>query len=172
MSSSRRDTLRLLALAPGLAGLAACGFRPLHAGSEGEAVDRELAAINVETPRDRTGQLIKNMLLDDLNPRGVTADSRYDLYVKLSRSRGALIIQQRDDITRYDLTIAAFFELRQQENGDVLYRSAGRRVASYNVRRAPFATEMSELNAEERAVRELSHLIRTQLALFFAGRAT
>jgi LPS-assembly lipoprotein len=170
MSWSKRGALALVALA--LPGLAACGFRPLHAGSEGEAVDRELAAVNVEAPRDRIGQVIKNFLLDDLNPRGVSEPSRYDLFVRLRRARNALLIQQRDDITRYDLAVAAFYELRRQDDGKVLYRSAARRIASFNVRRAPYATEISEVNAEERAARELSHLIRTQLALFFAGKAT
>jgi hypothetical protein len=170
MWSSRRGLL--LALAPALGGLAACGFRPLHAGSEGEAVDRELAAINVEVPRNRIGQFMKNVLLDDLNPRGLREASRYDLFVRLRRARNALIIQQEDDITRYDLLIAAFYELRRQDDGKALYRSAARRVASFNVRQAPFATEISEINAEERAARELSHHIRTQLSLFFAGKRT
>jgi LPS-assembly lipoprotein len=170
MWSSRRGLL--LALAPSLGGLAGCGFRPLHAGAEGEAVDRELAAINVEAPRDRIGQFIKNVLLDDLNPRGLAEPGRYDLFVRLRRARTALIIQESDDITRYDLVLAAFYELRRQEDGAVLYRSAARRVASFNVRTAPFATEIAEQNAEERAARELGHLIRTQLSLYFAGRRT
>lgn len=172
MSWSRRRALLPLALAPALAALGGCGFRPLHAGGEGEAVDRQLAAINVEAPHDRLGQIMKNLLLDDLNPRGLSEDSRFDLFVRLRTARNALLIQQKDDITRYDLVVAAFYELHRREDGQVLYRSAARRIASFNVRRAPYATQISEVNAQDRAARELSHLIRTQIALFFAGKAT
>jgi hypothetical protein len=81
-------------------------------------------------------------------------------------------VQLNSDITRYDLILAAFYELRDKADDKILYRSAARRVSSYNVRQAPFATLTSEQNAEDRAARELSTYIRTQLALFFASKPT
>lgn len=152
--------------------LAGCGLRPLHAGSQGEAVDTELAAIAVTTPKDRVGYVLRDNLLSDLNPRGKNETPRYDLMIRLTRTRNALIIQLNDDTTRFDLILAAFFELRRKEDGKVLYRSAARRVASYNQRQAPFATQISQQDAEERAAHELSDYMRTQLALYFAGRST
>lgn len=152
--------------------LAGCNLRPLHGGSEGAEIDRELASIQVDTTQDRIGQQLKNFLLDDLNPRGMGEVGRYELTVRTQRSRSALIVQLNSDITRYDLILAAFYELRDKADNKVLYRSAARRVSSYNVRRAPFATLTSEQNAEDRAARELSTYIRTQLALFFASKPT
>ena len=49
------------------------------------------------------------------------------------------------------------------------YRSALRRVASYNVVTDPFATLMAEQDAELRAATELSRGIRTLLTLHFQG---
>lgn len=165
-SAGRR--LVLLGLLCG-GGLTACGLRPLHGGSEGLEIDTELAAIEVRTPKDRIGYVLREDLLDALNPRGMSVPGRYDLVVRLQRSINALIIQLNDDVTRFDLVLAAFYELRSKEDGKVLFRSAGRRIASYNQRRAPFATEISQQDAEERAAKELSLFIRTQLALHFAG---
>ena len=165
----RRHLLRLVLAAP-LTALAGCGLRPLHAGSDGEAIDSELAAIAVTAPEDRLGQFLKNDLLDNLNPRGAVVDASYDLSIRLQRTRNALIIQLNDDITRYDMVVVAFYELRRRSDGRVVYRSATRRSASYNQRRAPFATLVSQQNAEDRAAREISDFIRTQLALYFSRK--
>lgn len=48
-----------------------------------------------------------------------------------------------------------------------LYRSAVRRVATYNVIREPFATLIAEQDAERRAAVEVSREIRTLLTIFF-----
>jgi LPS-assembly lipoprotein len=215
----RRQLLAALSLAPGLTLLAGCGFRPLYAGPGGEAVAEELAAIEVQAPLTRLGSFLQNQLIDDLNPAGLSTAKRYRLDVRLRRSRQALAIQLDDTITRYDLTLAAFFTLRDigdaaeprpddvdevetevdsalampdlsdlepddpladRDDDDVaaedgsaeaqagaLYRSAVRRVASYNVIREPFATLIAEQDAEQRAAIEVSRSIRTLLTIHF-----
>lgn len=184
---ARRDCWRLGAAAflPLAAG--ACGFRPLYGGSVGDEVAAELASIEVVAPDTRIGQILKNRLLDDLNPAGTTVAPRYRLNVQLSRTKTALAIQLDETITRFDLTLAAFFSLRDLEEGGPppgedeagqgedgagpapAYRSALRRVASYNVVTDPFATLMAEQDAELRAATELSRGIRTLLTLHFQG---
>ncbi len=164
-----RRTLGLLLVG---AGSASCNLRPLHGGSQGAEVDRELASVEVSASKDRIGQQLKNYLLDDLNPRGATELGRYELTVRTQSSRSTLIVQRSGEATRYELILAAFFELRGKDDGKVLYRSAAKRVASFNLRQAPFASQISEQNAQDRAARELSTYIRTQLALYFATRPT
>jgi hypothetical protein len=73
--------------------------------------------------------------------------------------------------TRYDLSLAATFELKRKADGKTVYRSAVRRVSSYNVRDEPFATLVAERDAERRAAREVGRQIRTQLALPREGAA-
>jgi LPS-assembly lipoprotein len=195
----------LLALPAGLGG---CGFRPLYAGPSGEHVATELAAIEVVAPKSRLGRILQNQLIDDLNPAGLAMAKRYRLDVRLRRDRRALAIQLDDTITRFDLTLAAFFTLREGAGGggrisdearleaiedddaddqayDVvegdegdqadlsptLYRSAVRRVATYNVIREPFATLIAEQDAERRAAVEVSRQIRTLLTIFFESFA-
>jgi hypothetical protein len=217
----RRLLLALVAApiaGPSIALLGGCGFRPLYAGPQGEAVSEELASIEVRAPQTRLGRILQNRLIDDLNPAGLLVAKRYRLELALEQSRQALAIQLDDSITRYDLTLAAFFSLREGDDpgpagrdmdealeeaedrfdvlpeigeetldeqvddieseaesaGDAvgpLYRSAVRRVASYNVINDPFATLIAEQAAERQAAVEVSREIRTLLAVFFETAA-
>lgn len=209
----RRRRWLLGALTLGLpAVLGGCGFRPLYAGPAGEVVATELAAVDVNAPMTRVGRILENQLIDDLNPAGLVIAKRYRLDVRLQRQKQALAIQLDDNITRFNLTLAAFFTLRNASDpsedaplsdieadvadeaaganpaadvgeaadvGDVdvdseasagpgpLFRSAVRRVASYNVIREPFATLIAEQDAERRASVEVSREIRTLLTIYF-----
>jgi LPS-assembly lipoprotein len=177
-------------------------------------VASELAKIDVTAPKTRLGRILENQLIDDLNPAGLVLAKRYRLDVRLRRDKQALAIQLDDNITRFDLTLAAFFTLRnlsapiedppvldvEPDNDDLLagditagdiiegdeepddsgetppgppalYRSAVRRVASYNVIREPFATLIAEQDAERRASVEVSREIRTLLTIYFESVA-
>jgi LPS-assembly lipoprotein len=163
-SASRRRLVGLAAVAlPGLA--AGCNLRPLHARRETGDVNTALAAITVETPRSSLGRLMREELEVALNPAGVTAPAVYTVDVQLERFSDALAIQLDDTTTRYNLIISARYQLRRRVDNAVVYRSAARRVASYNVVRAPYATLVAEQDAERRAVAELAQEIRTRLAI-------
>ncbi|MCM0018613.1 MAG: hypothetical protein NBV67_01330, partial [Tagaea sp.] len=63
--------------------LAGCGFEPLHrATARGSAAD-SLAAIRIDPIADRSGQILRNYLLDRLSPRGTPARPDYVLRVRL-----------------------------------------------------------------------------------------
>ena len=158
--------LLLVGLAAALGG---CGFRPLLRQGEGDSdVRRQLAAVEVQSLTDRIGYLVRDSLLDQLNPAGVQVPTRYLLAISLRRRTNALGIQIDNTITRYNLTLAARFSLLDSSDRRVLYQSVVRRVASYNAIRAPYAELAAELDAERRAAREVSTDIRTQLAIYFA----
>lgn len=162
--------------------LGACNLRPLYGRPDSSetaaATAAELAAIEVRAPRTRLGRILENQLIDDLNPAGVVVPKRYRLDVELRRTEKALAIQLDEQVTRFDLTLAAFFSLVPEtvpaaasgaDDATVppVYRSAVRRVASYNVIREPFATRVAEQDAERRAAVEVSREIRTLLAIHF-----
>jgi LPS-assembly lipoprotein len=161
---------RLLLLAAALP-LAGCNLHPLHGGASGAALNRDLAAVEVDPADRRLDQTMRNFLIEELNPAGVQLPPEYRLTVVLQRAKNALAIQLDDVATRFDLSLAATFELKAKADSRVLYRSAIRRVVSYNVRSEPFATLVAEQDAERRAAREVSRQIRTQLALYFAKAA-
>jgi LPS-assembly lipoprotein len=98
--------------------------------------------------------------------------SRYDLVIRLTNTNSALAIQLDNTITRYNLTLTAAFDLKDRSDGGVVFASTVQRVASYNVRRAPFATLTAQKDAERRAAEEIADDIRTLLALNFQRQAS
>jgi len=154
--------------------LSGCGFRPLLRQEEGEGGDNvraQLAAVEVNGLGGRLGQQLQIALEDNLNPTSIGVSERYELDIRLTNNISAFAIQLDNTITRSNLTLTAGFILRDQENQEVLYRSTVRRVASFNVRRAPFATLTARQDAERRAAKEIADDIRTLLALHFQRKA-
>ena len=165
--------LALLALL--LGALAACNLRPIYRGEAAQAVVPDLAAIDVSQLYGRRGQYLRGYLLDELNPEGVTVAPEYQLDIVLRQETNTLAIQLDNTPTRANLALGAVFTLKRRSDGAVLYDSAVRRVVSFNIRGDPFATLITEQDAERRAAREVARQIRTVLSLYFAeggGAAT
>ena len=153
------------------AALCACGFRPLLVSDNGENVRSQLAAVRIAGPGGRLAQQLRIALEDNLDPTSSRPPLLYDLNIRLRNTNQALAIQLDSTTTRYNLTLAAGFDLRRRSDGELLYKSIVQRVASYNVRRAPFATLTARQDAERRAAQEIADDIRTQLALHFQREA-
>jgi len=161
----------LLALA---AGVGACNFRPmlLSKGPGDATVGAELAAIEIRgLEGDRLGYLVRNALLDELNPAGLDVPERYVLSVRVRSQARELGIQLDSTITRYNLAVTALFELREKGVDEVLIDSTIERVSSYNVSREPYADLVASQTAERRAAELVSEGIGTLIAAHFARQA-
>jgi LPS-assembly lipoprotein len=165
--ATRRDLL--LALAALLLG--GCGFRPMLKQVNDTRVQGELAAIDVKTSTGRVGYLVRDTLLDQLNPAGVQVPNRYELQISLTQRSDALAIQLDNTATRYNLTLTARFRLVDTASQQVLYSSVVHRVASYNAIQDPYAQLAAELAAQKNAAREVGTDIRTQLAIHFVRQS-
>ena len=164
---------RSFMLLPTVLALASCGFHPLYGSAAGEDdVRPDLAAIDITVPHGRLGQSLKVELTDDLNPSQLSVPINYDLAISLGRTAKALAIQLNTVITRYDLIVDAVFALSRRSDGTVIYRNRVRRIASYNVSREPYSTQVAEEDAERRAATETARQIGTLLAVFFRDQKT
>jgi LPS-assembly lipoprotein len=67
-----------------VAGLAGCGFEPLYGERKDVSVVGELAAVRIAPIPDRAGQILRNFLLDQINPRGTAQAAAYTLTIQLS----------------------------------------------------------------------------------------
>ena len=161
---------RIVLLAVG-ALLAGCGFHPLLKQVDDTGVRSELEAIEITGLKDRVGYLVESSLLNKLNPTGLSVPSRYVLEIRLTQSIHALGIQLDNTITRFDLSLRARFDLRDQSNREVLYHGTVRRIASYNASTAPYSELTAQQDAQRRAADELGNDIRAQLAVYFSRRA-
>ena len=159
-------------LAIALAGLLfGCGFRPLYGTTETDRrVADLLAQVRIETIPDRTGQKLRNFLLDRINPAGQPARPHYYLSVKIGISRIDLGILRDETATRAILVLTANYFLRDRARKVTLIQGSTQSTNSFNIVASDFATLSGETDAIERAAREISDDIKTRLALYFTRR--
>lgn len=159
--------LALLALLVPLA--AGCGFRPLYSGAVGGADAGLMGQIQVATIPDRGGQILRNYLLDRLNPRGQPDVPRYRLETVVNERLQKLGFTTEDTATRANLHMVARYTLRDLQANKIVFRNTSRIVASYNVLRSTFATQSAESDARRRGSRELADDIKLKLAAFLGS---
>ena len=148
---------------------AGCGFRPLYAtGPEGEpAAAAQLAEVEIGIIPDRDGQMLRNFLIERINPDGRNTAGRYQLAVAIIERQQELGIEKDATATRANMIVIANFELRQAGAELPLTRQRVASITSFNILDDQFATLSAEQDARRRALRQISDDIRTQLALFF-----
>ena len=163
--------MKHLALA-GLLLLGACGFRPLYGErSHAPAVGAQLAAVEIAPIDDRLGQMVRNHLLDAMNPKGVSQAPLYRLQVALSPTRENLAFREDEVTTRVNLRVSASYVLRPARADEVLTQGSARVIASYNVTRQEYATLVADRDAQARAAREIADDIVSRLAVWFERAA-
>lgn len=170
--TQRRWMAGLLALALALPALSACGFRPVY-GTGGSAVGgkvaaAELADVAIEPIPERSGQVLRNLLIDRMYEAGRPGNPAWRLRVSLTAVEEELGIRKDATATRARLRLIANYELVDSVTSQVVYRSFSRSIVSYNILEAQYGTLVAEQDAYERGLIELADDIRTRLALYFA----
>jgi len=168
--------LRLVSLVVALAGvtaLAGCGYRPLYGdigAATGAQPRTQLSAVKIAGIADRRGQLLRNNLLDRMNPQGEPAQARYVLAVITTET--SRITDSRPDgtATRSDLVVSARFTLRDATSDAIVFVERTEGVATYNLLTNRFASVASEDEARRRAMEYVADQITTQVALFLNRR--
>ena len=163
MSLSRAFTAIAIALV-----VSGCGFRPLY-GTTGtnHHVSDQLAQIRIETIPDRTGQQLRNFLLDRINPNGQPERPHYYLLVTINITRTDLGIEQDETATRANLELTANYRLVDRTKKTTLVKGSTHSTTSFNIVASDFATLTAETGATKRASRDVSDNIKTRLALYF-----
>ncbi len=151
-------------------GAAGCGFQPLlgRAGDGADAIE-QLASIRVEPIPDRSGQVLRNALLDRLTPQGQTPRSRYVLRISLLEPRQTILLRRDDIISRSSYSAQASYELRDAQ-GQRLFSGSSSFSTDYEITASEFATRTSLENARDRVMELVANDIRNQLALEFRQR--
>jgi LPS-assembly lipoprotein len=150
--------------------VAGCGFEPLYGDkSRGGAAPTEayMAAVRVDLIANRSGQELRNELLERLNQRGPPERPVYHLQVQLAVATQALGIQ-RDDSSRIGrVDVSSSFWLKEIATEKTVHSGSSRSITTYAVVQSNFANVQAANDATQRALREISDDIRTQLALYF-----
>ena len=157
-------SLRIITLTTALA-LAGCGFQPIH-GQNSAASGEALAGIDIELIADRTGQMLRNELLQQMQPRGGRTASRYDLAVTMGESLQNLAIRKDETATRANLILIARFSVTSRHDGKKVFAGRARSVNSYNILTSDFATLSAREDARRRGVQQLASGIKERLSVW------
>ena len=151
--------------------LAGCGFQPLYGNAQGRGgVVDALQQVRIEPIPDRLGQKLHNFLLDRINPTGVPSRPSHSLRLETSVSRTDLGIERDETATRALLVLSASYTLFSYAENRVVFSGSERSSNSFNIVASDFATASAEIDALDRAAREISNDIKNRLGLFFLPR--
>ena len=150
-----------------LLALGACGFEPLYGRFGDSSIADDLARIKIQVIGGRSGQLLRNHLLDGLTPKGELARPAYTLRVELLEPRPQdLGIARDDSIVRYSYSSVVRFMLNDPA-GRLVLAGQSSSVSSYEVTNSEFATVSGRTNARDRVLEEIAIDMKAQLAVFF-----
>jgi LPS-assembly lipoprotein len=153
--------------------LAACGFEPLYSQNESGIGSHDyLRQIEVAPMEARLGQVVYTSLVNELTPLGTPAVPNYRLTLELKEKREGLGFEDDDTVTRFNYELLAKYQLRDFTSDKILFQSASRSIAAYNVVDNQFATLTARHDAEARAAKDLSRSVKLQLALYFRQAQT
>jgi len=152
--------------------IAGCGFQPMHS-QRSNASAAALATIDIGLIADRTGQILRNELLQEMQPQGPARQQPYLLTVTLAEYLRDLALKRNDAATRANLTLVASFVVSQGSNGLLIHSGSARSVNAYNILTSDFATLSARENARKRGARQLALEIKERISVWLVqtGRA-
>lgn len=166
MASGGKGRGAIAAIVLSAAILAGCGFEPLYGrGSPSGAVAPQLADVEIAPIPDRRGQILRNFLIDQFYARGRPVEPTHRLDVTLSVLRQSLGVARDATATRAQLVIAANYQLWDIRAEKPFFRASSRNLANFNIQTAPFANVVSEDEALEDGLRQLSEDITQRVAM-------
>ncbi|MER8951780.1 LPS assembly lipoprotein LptE [Mesorhizobium sp. M0833] len=154
--------------------VSACTVRPLYssaplvAGSQVGAA-AELASISVKPVKTRYAQQVRNNLIFALGQgAGEPASPVYSLDLGVSELVESAAIEQvttdEDEPTAGTVTLTANYVLSDAKTGTVIARGKRTIPSSYDRPRQEFASYRAQIDAENRAARELADVLRLSIA--------
>jgi len=166
--------LSFFAAATGCLLAAGCGLHPLYGDSAATPhLADTLSQVYVEQIPDRVGYQLRNELLDLFNATGRADDAAYRLRLRLNEEEQAVALQTNTNITRYNYTLRAHYELLPRGSTEIVKSGDLTTLTAYNVAAAPFlfGTVAAERDAKDRAANDLAERIRIEIAVFLRGQA-
>ncbi len=157
-------SLAALALLGASLGLGGCGFTPLYAAP---GVAPKLSAIQVQTPKGRTGFLLSQHLEDALD-RNHAAKPAYSMSLSLAEARYPRGIRTDNVATRYEYVLTADYALANLPAGDVAKRGRVRVEVTYDSADQPYASIAAQQDAADRAAEEAARRIQLEVAAWMA----
>ncbi|HEY8962977.1 MAG TPA: LPS assembly lipoprotein LptE [Alphaproteobacteria bacterium] len=155
--------------------LAACGLTPVYGdysdATKGSATSANLSSIYIDNIPDRTGQRLKNLLMDHMYKNGRPGPSaKYRLQIaSVTESIYGLGIAKDATATRSQIKLSTSMSLFDVGTGERLMTRNVRAVSSFNTLASQYTTLVTEEDARTQTIEDLARQVETQLELYFAN---
>ncbi len=144
-------------------------YGPLANG--GGSVASEMQAVAIAPIPDRLGHYLENELIFAFNGTGSHVEPRYRLYVTLSESSQAPLIDTvTGQASAANVMVTAAFHLDAAGGGPVIYKDTATVVASYDRTAQRYSSVRAARDAEIRDAERLADQIRLRIAAVLATR--
>lgn len=150
--------------------LAGCGYHPLYGDRADAVTSADLSQIYIAGVPDRSGQQLRNFLLEKINSGGQPGRPIYTLNIGLGVSSTGVSLSRDNTTSRTSITATAKYSLTETATGKKLFASTSRGTDSYDILQSDYATLTSRDDALSRALREVADDMGTQLAVYFQNR--
>ena len=145
-----------------------CGYEPIY--SKNANTNKELLSISVQNIKNRPGQILRNTLLNQLNPERERVITKYRLIVEISESKSDLAYRKDMSSTRTDLEITANYLLKDIKKGEILLKQDVKSISSFDIVESVYATLIAEKDVREKNLKVISNDIYTNLVIFFKNK--
>jgi LPS-assembly lipoprotein len=153
--------------------LVGCGFRPLYgknSAANSPGAMAQFASIEIPPLPDRTGQVMRNLLIDSLHPSGAAGDYLYRLNVIIREADVNLGLQQNSTSTRGQVRLTVDYYLIDKASGKTLLKETLRTSTGYNILINQFSSVISAEDARDQGLQQMADSITQHLALYFTSR--
>ena len=160
----------ILAVAAALTLLGGCGFHPLYgrdSASHQPAIAAEFASIQIAVLPDKLGQKMRNLLIDSLHISGASAEPQYTLTMTVKEAVINLGLQENSTSTRGQVRITVEYFLSDKLTGKTLLKETLRTSAGYNILINQFSSLLSQDDAENQGLQQISDQMTEHMALYF-----
>lgn len=154
-------------------GLSGCGFHPLYAQRQASTAQAKdvLGTVHISTINDRSGQILRNNLLERFTPNGEPSAPRYTLTVTLLESMAGINFQKNATASGGELTMSVTWALINNQTGLSVSQGAFSSVDSVNYLGPRYASVAAESDAESRLLSDIADLMTEQVAVYLSSPA-
>jgi LPS-assembly lipoprotein len=142
-------------------------MQPVYKDGLQSVTSQNFNSIEIATIKERNGQSLRNVLMDEFYKNGRPSNPQYLLQIQpLEETIRSLGIQKDASSSRAQLLMSTNFALIDQNTRSTLLFRNVEAVTSYNIQDSHFTTTVSEESAREAAIQEIAEQMILQLELF------
>ena len=143
------------------------GYQPLYKKTNSSNIDipKEFQKIKISIIEDRKGQVLRNYLLDILNPKGQPKKPKYNLKTELTESIQETGKKADGTYTRSNLTNRTNIHFEDADTRQTLFKGMNRTTSSFDLIDDDLANRQALIGSRDANLRVLSQKIATRIAI-------